>query len=65
MTVSDWTERYRPDSERQLEGNERQRKIIRNWLQNWAEGVPKKPGILLISTLVLVKLLLLVQLLMI
>ena len=49
MTVSDWTERYRPDSERQLEGNERQRKIIRNWLQNWAEGVPKKPGILLIG----------------
>ena len=49
MTVSDWTERYRPDSERQLEGNERQRKLIRNWLQNWAEGVPKKPGILLIG----------------
>ena len=65
MTVSDWTERYRPDSERQLEGNERQRKLIRNWLQNWTEGVPKNQEFYLSGHLVLVKLLLLVQLLMI
>ena len=49
MTVSDWTERHRPKSERQLEGNERQRKIIRGWLNDWAEGSPKKPGLLLIG----------------
>ena len=49
MTVSDWTERYRPTSERQLEGNESQRRLIRNWLDEWSNGIPSKPGILLIG----------------
>ena len=49
MTVSDWTERYRPTSERQLEGNESQRRLIRNWLNEWSNGIPSKPGILLIG----------------
>ena len=49
MVASDWTERHRPMSERQLEGNEAQRKKIRAWLDQWKEGRPKKPGILLIG----------------
>lgn len=49
MVVSDWTERHRPLSERQLEGNEAQRKKIRAWLDEWKESRPKKPGLLLIG----------------
>ncbi len=49
MVVSDWTERHRPISERQLEGNEPQRQKIRSWLDQWKEGRPKKPGLLLIG----------------
>ena len=49
MVASDWTERHRPISERQLEGNEAQRKKIKAWLDQWKDGRPKKPGILLIG----------------
>ena len=49
MVASDWTERHRPMSERQLEGNEAQRKKIRAWLDQWKEGRPNKPGLLLIG----------------
>ena len=49
MVASDWTERHRPLSERQLEGNEAQRKKIRSWLDQWVEGRPTKPGLLLIG----------------
>ena len=49
MVASDWTERHRPVSERQLEGNEAQRKKIRAWLDQWKEGRPNKPGLLLIG----------------
>ena len=49
MVASDWTERHRPMSERQLEGNEAQRKKIRAWLDQWNDGRPSKPGILLIG----------------
>ena len=43
MVASDWTERHRPLSERQLEGNEGQRQKIRSWLDQWKEGRPKNP----------------------
>ena len=43
----DWTERYRPQSTRDLEGNDTQRKRIRNWLTSWENGVPDKRGMLL------------------
>ena len=43
----DWTERYRPQSTRDLEGNDTQRKRIRNWLTTWENGVPDKRGMLL------------------
>ena len=49
MVASDWTERHRPLSERQLEGNEGQRQKIRTWLDQWKEGRPKKPGLLLVG----------------
>jgi len=45
--ASDWTERHRPTSEHELEGNEIQRRKIREWLDGWVNGQPKKKGILL------------------
>lgn len=47
--ASDWTERHRPISEHQLEGNEIQRRQIREWLDGWVNGNPKKKGILLVG----------------
>ena len=47
--VDDWTERYRPTSEYQLEGNDKQRQSIRNWLKDWENGTPKKKGIMLVG----------------
>ncbi len=47
--ASDWTERHRPTSEHQLEGNEIQRRKIREWLDGWINGQPKKKGILLVG----------------
>ena len=47
--ASDWTERHRPISEHQLEGNEIQRRQIREWLDGWVAGNPKKKGILLVG----------------
>lgn len=47
--ASDWTERHRPTSEHQLEGNESQRRKIREWLDGWVKGQPKKKGILLVG----------------
>jgi replication factor C large subunit len=47
--VSDWTERYRPVSEVQLEGNETQRRQIRKWLDEWKSGTPSKKALLLVG----------------
>ena len=47
--ASDWTERHRHTSEHQLEGNESQRRKIREWLDGWVKGQPKKKGILLVG----------------
>ncbi|MAT86262.1 MAG: hypothetical protein CMA25_04805 [Euryarchaeota archaeon] len=49
MMHSDWTERYRPASEGDLEGNESNRARIKHWLKSWDGKIPKKPGILLIG----------------
>jgi len=46
---SDWTERYRPASEIDLEGNDRQRSQIRAWLREWEKGVPDKTGLILVG----------------
>ncbi len=47
--VSDWTERYRPISESHLEGNESQRRKIRDWLTEWQDGMPRKKALLLVG----------------
>ena len=47
--VTDWTERHRPSSERQLEGNEVQRRKIRAWLDEWKNGKPRKKALLLVG----------------
>ena len=47
VVASDWTERHRPTSELELEGNESERSKIRKWLDKWKNGEPKKKGILL------------------
>lgn len=49
MPVSDWTERHRPSSERQLEGNDAQRSRLREWLESWRIGRPNRPGVLLVG----------------
>ena len=41
---SDWTERYRPASEGDLEGNESNRTKIKNWLKSWNGKIPKSLG---------------------
>ena len=44
----DWTEKYRPSTIREMEGNSSQIRSIRQWLESWADGgIPKKRGILL------------------
>jgi len=47
QTVDDWTERYRPDSLDQMEGNETPMRKIRQWLDRWDNGYPSKRGLLL------------------
>ena len=44
---TDWTERHRPKSIKDLEGNDVQQKRIRNWLTEWERGIPAKKGMLL------------------
>ena len=46
---SDWTERHRPNSVIELEGNMARRKTISTWLQNWVNDEPKKRGLLLVG----------------
>ena len=47
QAVDDWTERYRPDSLDQMEGNETPMRKIRQWLDRWQSGSPSKRGLLL------------------
>jgi len=47
QTVDDWTERYRPNSLDQMEGNEAPMRKIRQWLDRWEKGTPPKRGLLL------------------
>ncbi len=47
--ISDWTERYRPQGEHQLSGNDKARRSIRKWLESWDSSRPKKPGLLLVG----------------
>ncbi|MBS72020.1 MAG: hypothetical protein CMO20_03580 [Thermoplasmata archaeon] len=45
--ASDWTERFRPTSSNDLEGNVAARKQIISWLESWKKGTPEKRGLLL------------------
>jgi replication factor C large subunit len=45
--VADWCERYRPQTESELEGNDAARKRIRSWLRSWTRGTPDHRGLLL------------------
>ena len=41
----DWAEKYRPNSIREMEGNEAQVRSIRQWLDTWSIGkIPKRGG---------------------
>jgi replication factor C large subunit len=46
---TDWTERYRPSSQKELEGNDSARVRIQSWLKEWDGGMPKKRGLLLVG----------------
>jgi replication factor C large subunit len=46
---TDWTERYRPASQKELEGNDSARRKIQSWLKEWDGGMPNKRGLLLVG----------------
>ena len=49
-SIEDWTEKYRPNSMSQMEGNDSQLRMIAQWLDRWSSGkVPEKRGILLVG----------------
>ena len=49
-SIEDWTEKYRPTSMSQMEGNDSQLRMIAQWLDRWASGkIPDKRGLLLVG----------------
>ena len=42
-----WTDKYRPQSLDEVVGNKKEIKIIREWVNNWKEGNPQKPLLLI------------------
>jgi len=48
--IEDWTEKYRPSSMSQMEGNDSQLRMISQWLDRWSSGkIPDKRGLLLVG----------------
>ena len=48
VLVDDWTERYRPDSLSEIEGNESRIRRVRSWISKWdSDERPTKRGLLL------------------
>ena len=48
--IEDWTEKYRPTSMSQMEGNDSQLRMIAQWLDRWSTGkIPDKRGLLLVG----------------
>ena len=41
-----WTDKYRPQKLNDVIGNKKEIKIIQNWINNWKEGNPQKPLLL-------------------
>ena len=41
-----WTDKYRPQSLDEVVGNNKEKKIIRDWVENWKNDKPQKPLLL-------------------
>lgn len=49
MNGQPWTEKYKPSSSRDFAGNEEAIRILREWLEGWSRGPPRKRALLLIG----------------
>lgn len=47
--ATSWTERYRPKTLDEVVGNPSAVRELRAWARAWAEGKPKKPGVVLVG----------------
>ncbi|HJM44496.1 MAG TPA: AAA family ATPase [Candidatus Poseidoniaceae archaeon] len=45
----DWTEKFRPNIEEDLVGNQEARDKIKKWIESWNKGPPKKRSLLLVG----------------
>ena len=41
-----WTDKYRPQTLDEVVGNNKEKKIIQDWVDNWKTGNPQKPLLL-------------------
>jgi len=41
-----WTDKYRPKTLKEILGNNKEKKIIESWVNNWKEGNPQQPILL-------------------
>lgn len=41
-----WTDKYRPQTLDEVVGNNKEKKIIQEWIKNWKDGNPQKPLLL-------------------
>lgn len=42
-----WVDKYRPKTFKEVVGNNKQKKVIEDWLQSWQDGNPQKPLLLI------------------
>ena len=50
MTAEDWTEKYRPQSLKDIVGNPTSAESMRQWALSWQKGIPKYRAMALIGT---------------
>ena len=50
MTAEDWTEKYRPQSLKDIVGNPTSAESMRQWALSWQKGIPKYRAMVLIGT---------------
>ena len=41
-----WTDKYRPKNLKEILGNNKEKKIIESWVENWKNGNPQQPLLL-------------------
>ena len=41
-----WTDKYRPKTLKEILGNNKEKKIIESWVENWKNGNPQQPILL-------------------